>query len=258
MFIVNEKPLLIVSLFDLTGVALKPWHDAGYKVLQIDLQSPAGLVQILPGWYSYGGDCFDAIEIIEQVKLTEGAEVHFVSCFPPCTDLAVSGARWFKSKIAKNPEVQVEAMALVYLSRDIIARYNVAGYVENPVSMISSFWRKPDYNFHPWHFTARALDDNYTKKTCLWTSDKFRMPYVDIHPQVEEAVRQVVQRFGRFYPKPEALSLMRADEHSTMRYFVNRWYPDDRIHKAPPSSERGNIRSVTPTGWSGAVAEVNQ
>lgn len=248
---------LVVSLFDLTGAALKPWYDAGYQVLQIDLQLPEGLNEISRNWYCYGGNCTLAIEIIERVKAIHGAEVVFISCFPPCTDLAVSGSRWFASKRTKNPRFQIDAMGLVLMSRDVIEYYDVPGYIENPVSVISSMWRKPDYKFHPWHFTGYCIENNYTKKTCLWTSPKFKMPDSNIHPTVQKAVDMVIFVTGKFIPKPDALNIFvkrGLEDHE----FLEKWYPDDRIHKAGPGVERANFRSATPIGFSVAVAEVNK
>jgi site-specific DNA-cytosine methylase len=75
---------------------------------------------------------------------------------PPCTHLAVSGARWFKDKMVE----QAEAMSFVrfLLGADIpmIA-------LENPVSIISSQVRKPDQIIQPWQF-----GHGETKATCLW------------------------------------------------------------------------------------------
>ena len=76
---------------------------------------------------------------------------------PPCTHLAVSGARWFKSK---PPEWQHDALAFVRLLMDApIPRIAV----ENPVSIISSRIRKPDQIIQPWQF-----GHGETKATCLW------------------------------------------------------------------------------------------
>ena len=43
--------------------------------------------------------------------------------------------------------------------------------IENPISRLSSAWRKPDYIFHPYEY-----GDGYTKKTCLWVGNGFIMP----------------------------------------------------------------------------------
>lgn len=75
---------------------------------------------------------------------------------PPCTHLAVSGARWFKGKL---PE-QAEALEFVRLLLDApIPRIAL----ENPVSIISSRIRKPDQIIQPWQF-----GHGETKATCLW------------------------------------------------------------------------------------------
>lgn len=75
---------------------------------------------------------------------------------PPCTHLAVSGARWFKNKMTE----QAEALAFVRLLLDApIPRIAL----ENPVSIISSRIRKPDQVIQPWQF-----GHGETKATCLW------------------------------------------------------------------------------------------
>lgn len=75
---------------------------------------------------------------------------------PPCTHLAVSGARWFKDKAVE----QAEALELVFrLLMAPIPRIAL----ENPVSIISTRIRKPDQIIQPWQF-----GHGETKKTCLW------------------------------------------------------------------------------------------
>ena len=77
-------------------------------------------------------------------------------CHPPCTHLAVSGARWFKDKQAE----QAAALDFVRLLLDApIERIAL----ENPVSIISSHIRKPDQIIQPWQF-----GHGETKATCLW------------------------------------------------------------------------------------------
>lgn len=77
---------------------------------------------------------------------------------PPCTDLAVSGARWFKEKQADGR--QQRALDFVRLLMDApIERIAI----ENPMSIISSHIRKPDQIVQPWMFGCGE-----TKATCLW------------------------------------------------------------------------------------------
>jgi site-specific DNA-cytosine methylase len=75
---------------------------------------------------------------------------------PPCTHLAVSGARWFKDKV----EEQKQALEFVQLLLDAPIK-KIA--LENPISIISSKIRKPDQIIQPWMF-----GHGETKATCLW------------------------------------------------------------------------------------------
>jgi hypothetical protein len=84
------------------------------------------------------------------------ADWDLMVCHPPCTHLAVSGARWFKRK----RQEQAEALEFVrlLLSAPI---HRIA--LENPVSVISSRIRKPDQVIQPWQH-----GHGETKATCLW------------------------------------------------------------------------------------------
>jgi site-specific DNA-cytosine methylase len=77
---------------------------------------------------------------------------------PPCTHLAVSGARHFEAKRADGR--QQEALAFVRMLLDAPVPYIA---LENPVSIISSQIRKPDQIIQPWQF-----GHGETKATCLW------------------------------------------------------------------------------------------
>lgn len=75
---------------------------------------------------------------------------------PPCTHLAVSGARWFKDKQAEQAEALDFVRRLMNAPIPRIA-------IENPISIISSRIRKPDQIIQPWQF-----GHGETKATCLW------------------------------------------------------------------------------------------
>ena len=82
---------------------------------------------------------------------------------PPCTHLAVSGARWFKDK----KEEQKEALDFVRL----LLNANIERIaLENPISVISSQVRKPDQIIQPWQF-----GHGETKATCLWLKNLPRL-----------------------------------------------------------------------------------
>ena len=94
----------------------------------------------------YRGDVFDII----------GEGWDLMVAHPPCTHLAVSGARWFKDKLQE----QAEALDFV---RRLMAAPIPMKCIENPVSIISSRIRKPDQIIQPWQF-----GHGETKATCLW------------------------------------------------------------------------------------------
>lgn len=81
-----------------------------------------------------------------------------IIAFPPCTHLAVSGAAWFKEKIADGRQQQgIDFfMTLANANCDKIA-------IENPVGIMSSKWRKPDQIIQPYEYGHKEQ-----KKTCLW------------------------------------------------------------------------------------------
>ena len=76
--------------------------------------------------------------------------------FPPCTHLAVSGARWFKDK-------QTEQRSAVECCRSILGAEIPKIAMENPIGVLSTRLRKPDQIIQPWQF-----GHGETKATCLW------------------------------------------------------------------------------------------
>lgn len=93
--------------------------------------------------------------------LDEGWDI--MVAHPPCTHLAVSGARWFKAKVRE----QAEALDFV---RCLLAAPIPHIALENPVSVISSKIRKPDQVIQPWQH-----GHGETKATCLWLKNLPRL-----------------------------------------------------------------------------------
>lgn len=87
---------------------------------------------------------------------------------PPCTHLAVSGARWFKHKLPEQQAALDFVRCLLSANIPHIA-------LENPVSIISTNIRKPDQIIHPWQF-----GHGETKTTCLWLKDLPKLTPTDI------------------------------------------------------------------------------
>ena len=123
-----------------SGTVRDAFIAAGHEALSCDL-----LPTDIPGPH-YQGDVRDVLH--------DGWDL--MIAHPPCTHLAVSGARWFKDKQAE----QAEALDFVRLLLDApIERIAL----ENPISVISSRIRKPDQIIQPWQF-----GHGETKATCLW------------------------------------------------------------------------------------------
>jgi hypothetical protein len=210
----KDSPVML-SLYDRSGIMAEPWVLGGYNAYIVDIKHPPGATRSDNGIVRIGAD-------IRQVKwrLLRIRNVQFVAAFPPCTDLAVSGARHFAKKRARNPYFQEEAMELLYIAAWIGITLGVPWMIENPVSVASTLWRKPDHYFHPWQYAGLAIRDNYTKKTGLWTGGGFVMPkpVYDPHVPIDKG----------------------------------------RIHWMSPSPERNRIRSLTPRGFAKAVYLVNR
>ena len=96
----------------------------------------------------YQGNVFDVID----------AQWDLMIAHPPCTDLAVSGAAWFKEKKQDGRQAASISFFMKLAKADIPT---IA--IENPVCIISSLWKKPDQIIQPYMFGHME-----TKATCLW------------------------------------------------------------------------------------------
>jgi len=99
--------------------------------------------------YHYTGDVFDILH---------GNQWDMMIAHPPCTHLAVSGARHFPEKRADGRQ-----QAALKFVRDLMDAPIERIAIENPISVISSKIRKPDQIIQPWMF-----GHGETKATCLW------------------------------------------------------------------------------------------
>lgn len=205
---------VVVALYSKTDTMVRPWLEAGHSAVIVDLQHPEG--ETVDGRLTrIGANMLDWVPPHWLAR----ADVRLTAAFPPCDHVAVSGARWFAGKgLGKL----AESIRLFERAAFWCEWFGAPYLIENPVSTISSYWRKPDHTFHPYDFTGFALEDHYTKKTCLWTGNGFVMP-------------------ARF----------------TAADLAER-KPDDRIHKAAPSEERADFRSATPLGFARAVFDANR
>jgi len=132
----------ILIACEYSGTVRDAFLRQGHDAVSCDL-----LPTDVPGPH-YQGDVFDIIN--------DGWDM--MIAHPPCTHLAVSGARHFAAKIADGR--QQEALEFV---RRLLNAAIPRICLENPVSIISSRIRKPDQIIQPWQF-----GHGETKKTCLW------------------------------------------------------------------------------------------
>lgn len=189
------KRFTVVSMFDTTGYAVEPFTRRGALTYIIDIlnvgersRNPRASVTV--DWDIK--ECVDAIASI-------GPDLIFG--FPPCTDLAVSGSRHFETKREKDPLFQEKAVELVMTVKEVGDRTGSPWFAENPNSVLSTMWRKPDVSFHPNEYGGYLPEndvhpdypdyipsrDAYKKLTNYWTGNGFRMPLKRPVPIVHES-----------------------------------------------------------------------
>jgi len=181
---------IVLSLYDYTGEALKPWAAAGYECHAFDIQHPTDGRQA-DGITYHHADLHDFNTHKDIFMRFSGRRVVLGMAFPVCTDMAVSGAAWFASKAERDPEFQTKAVNHTTLCAELFEDLGIAYMLENPVSVLATKWRKPDHIFHPYEFGEYIPEDQaehprwpeyiaphdaYTKKTCLWTGGGYKMP----------------------------------------------------------------------------------
>lgn len=150
--------------------------------------------------------------------LDEGWDI--MVAHPPCTHLAVSGARWFKAKVRE----QAEALDFV---RCLLAAPIPHIALENPVSVISSKIRKPDQVIQPWQH-----GHGETKATCLWLKNLPRLTPSNIVEGVKAACGKCrrVRTDGK-------------NAHAPCRVWLKRWQTSGRSQRAPTQrSETAEVR----------------
>lgn len=157
---------------EFSGVVREAFKARGHNVWSCDL-----LPTEQPGQHIQG-----------DVRSVLAAGWDLMITHPPCTDLAVSGARWFKEKRVR----QEDALAFVRL---LLAAPIKRIALENPVGIISTRIRRPDQIIQPWQF-----GHGETKKTCLWLKGLPKLLPTNI-------VGGRVQRAWRLPPSPDRWKL---------------------------------------------------
>jgi C-5 cytosine-specific DNA methylase len=148
-------------LFEYSGVFTNILKKMGYNAIQVDTE--------------LGID-------IHKFDYKKYKNVEIVLAFPPCTEFAVSGARWFADKDKNSPNLLKQAVANVRKVLEIVNYHKPkVWFIENPVGRIErcvpQLRRHQKYIFDPYQFAGYApkpKDEAYTKKTCLW--GRFNVP----------------------------------------------------------------------------------
>lgn len=138
------KKMKILVACEESQEVCKAFRSKGHEAYSCDILPCSGGH---PEWHIQG----DVIPLLKE-------NWDMIIAFPPCTDLAVSGARWFKEKQAKGIQQASIAffMKFVNVECDKIA-------IENPIGIMSTKYRKPNQIIQPWQF-----GHGETKATCLW------------------------------------------------------------------------------------------
>jgi len=185
------------------------FRERGHEAFSCDLLDCSGEH---PEWHIKG----DVLAIINQ-----GWDL--MIAFPPCTHLAVSGARHFKNKIEDGRQQQ----GIDFFMKMANAPINKIA-IENPIGIMSSIYRKPDQIIQPYYF-----GDSYSKSTCLWLKNLQRLTHVKekdspLFPEMETHVDK-----GEFVTFPSGKRMAK-------------WYNE--------ASGNGHVRSKTFSGIAKAMA----
>lgn len=195
----------------------KHFRALGHNAYSCDLLDASGGH---PQWHIKG----DALQIAYDTSY----DWDLMIAHPPCTYLAVSGARWLYNKDGSRNEdrwvKQAEGLAFVRKLLEAPIQYIA---LENPVSVISTQIRKPDQIVQPYHF-----GDEASKKTCLWTKNLPNLEHTDVVGKGE--MIEWIGKDGKTKRQPK-------------------WYYD-ALSKAKSPEERRTLRSKTFSGIARAMA----
>ena len=129
---------------EFSGIVRDAFIERGHDAVSVDL-----LPSERPGPHIQG-------DVLPWLTYDDPAPWDLLIAHPPCTYLAVSGARWMKDRPA-------ETLAAIMFVRALLAAPIPRIALENPVSILSSVIAKPDAIIQPWQY-----GHGETKATCLW------------------------------------------------------------------------------------------
>ena len=184
------------------------FREKGHEAYSCDIIEPSGGH---PEWHIMQ----DVLPLLNgrcSFKTMDGAEHRIdgkwdmIIAFPPCTDLAVSGARYFKEKQADGRQHRSIEFFLKFVEADCP---RIA--IENPVGIMSTKYRKPDQIVQPWMF-----GHGETKATCLWLKNLPPLTPTNI-------VEGREQRVWKMPPGPERAKVRSKTFQGIAKAMVERW-----------------------------------
>jgi hypothetical protein len=190
----------ILVACEYSGAVRDAFIAKGHEALSCDL-----LPTDVPGPH-YQGDVRDVLDYPWDMMIA----------FPPCTHLAVSGAKHFAGKRLQGLPYHGASFFLM-LARQPIPKI----CIENPVGVMSSIWRKPDQIIQPWQF-----GDTFQKTTCLWLKGL---------PPLQPT--KIVDK-GEFWVSPDGTKRM------------PKWFSDNKCAKVRSTTFPG-IAAAMAAQWSG-------
>lgn len=186
----------------------KAFRERGHEAYSADLQDCSGG---RPEWHIMG-DCLPLLDGDCNFFTRGGCWVHIdgnwdlIIAHPPCTHLAVSGARWFPEK---QRDFRQQKAVVLFMQMMLANAPRVA--VENPVGIMSNCYRKPDQIIQPWMF-----GHGETKATCLWLKGLPKLRPTNI-------VQGREQRIWKMPPSPDRAKMRSRTFSGIARAMAEQW-----------------------------------
>jgi hypothetical protein len=177
-----------VALYDESGNMLRPWAEAGYNCFCYDIEQKHNRTETV-GLGTISFECQDVMAPLMK-EIIANLNPYFIFGFPPCTDVAVSGAKHFETKMRDDPYCMAKAADLAFRVAELASLVGARWALENPKSMLKHYIGEPDYKFDPFEFGGYLPEDDvhprwpdyipprdaYPKETWIWASEDFVFP----------------------------------------------------------------------------------
>jgi len=183
----------ILVACEYSGIVRDAFIAKGHDALSCDL-----LPTEQPGPH-YQGD-------VRDILFSDDFTFDMMIAFPPCTDLCVSGARYFAAKKADGRQQKSIDFFLLFTQLPIA---KIA--IENPVGTMSTLYQKPTQIIQPWQFGIGE-----TKKTCLWLKN--------LPPLMSSVVcTQRRDRIHKLSPSPDRAKIRSKTFQGIADAMANQW-----------------------------------